>query len=228
MRSCGLSAMSLQPSAPTSGRCWPRVVERAHDLLMSPARGGPGSVRGPAGCARTLRDRRSWPCPPAPRVQPAIRNSSASSARDPADPDHRDAHRARGLPGHAHGDGPDGGAGEAAGAEGRARPARLDVDREAQQRVDAGERVGARLLARPREQRDVGHVRRELGDDGQRGRLAHRRHHLVGHLGVAAEGDAALLHVGAGDVDLQRGHARPAVAARAPPRRTPPPCRRTR
>ena len=145
--------------------------------------------------------------------QPAIRNSSASSAAgDAADADHRDPDRARGLPRHPHGDGPDGRAGEPAGAEAEPRPARLHVDREAEQRVDAGQRVGPRLLGGAGEDRDVGHVGRELGDDGQARRLAHRGHHLVGHARVAAEGHAALLHVGAGDVDLEPGDAGGPVA----------------
>ena len=46
-------------------------------------------------------------------------------------------------------------------------------------------------------------VRRELRDDGQARRLAHRGHHLVGHARVAAEGHPALLDVRAGDVDLE-------------------------
>ena len=147
---------------------------------------------------------------------------------DAADPDHRDLDRARRLPGHPHRDRPDGGPGEPAGAEAEPRPPRLDVDREAEQRVDAGERVGARLLGGAGEHRDVGDVRRELGDDGQPRRLAHRGHHLVRHARVAAEGHPALLHVRAGDVDLEAGDAAARRRRRARPRRTPRPCRRTR
>ena len=43
------------------------------------------------------------------------------------------------------------GPGQPAGAEAEPRPARLDVDRQAEQGVDAGERVGAGLLGRARE-----------------------------------------------------------------------------
>ena len=128
--------------------------------------------------------------------------------RDAADADHRDRTARAACQAMRTAIGRMAGPGEAAGAEGQPRPARLDVDRQAEQRVDAGERVGARLLADAREDRDVGDVRRELGDHGQPRGLAHRRHHLVGHLRVAAEGHAALLHVGAGDVDLERGDAR--------------------
>ena len=53
---------------------------------------------------------------------------------------------------------------------------------------------------------------RELRDDGQAGGRAHRGHHLVGHARVAAEGHAPLLDVRAGDVDLEPGDPRGAVA----------------
>ena len=45
---------------------------------------------------------------------------------------------------------------------------RLDVDREAEEGVDAGEGVGPGLLGRPREDGDVAHVGRQLRDHGRR------------------------------------------------------------
>ena len=61
-------------------------------------------------------------------------------------------------------DRPDRRAGQAALDVADDRPARLDVDRHAHQRVDDGEGVGARVDARARVRRDVGLVRRELRD----------------------------------------------------------------
>ena len=46
--------------------------------------------------------------------------------------------------------------------------ARLHVDRHREERVDQRNRVGAGFFGRPRERRDVGHVRRELGNHRQR------------------------------------------------------------
>ena len=51
-----------------------------------------------------------------------------------------------------------------------------------------------------------------FGITGSRVARAHGRHHRVRHLRVAAEGHPALLHVRAGDVDLEAGDARRRVA----------------
>ena len=76
--------------------------------------------------------------------------------RDPADPDHRDAHRARRLVGQVHGERPDRRAGEAAGPEAEPRRVGVEVDRHADEGVDRAQRVGAGRLDRARDDADVG------------------------------------------------------------------------
>ena len=87
---------------------------------------------------------------------------------------------------------------------------RVGVDHHAEQRVDQREPVGAGVGARPGDERDVGDVGRELGEDrlARVGGPPHRADHPRGRDRVAGEHLAAALDVRAGDVDLDHRHRR--------------------
>ena len=101
------------------------------------------------------------------------------------------------------------------------RPARLDVDGHGQEGVDERDGVGAGVLGGARERGDVGDVRRQLRDDRQ---VASTLRTALTTSSVpieaAAELDAALLDVRAGDVELDGGDALGVATGCAPPRRT--------
>ena len=79
---------------------------------------------------------------------------------DAADTEDRDVRQGLpDLPDHTDGDRADRGAGQAAGREADLRLARLDVDCEADERVDQGEDVSSAIDGRPRRGDDVGDVR---------------------------------------------------------------------
>ncbi len=126
---------------------------------------------------------------------------------DAAHADDRKLHRSPALVDHAHRNRTDRRAAESADDVRELRPARLDVDRHGEERVHERHGVGAGLFRRARERRDVGHVRRQLGDDRQRRDLAHGADDGVRAGEAAAERDAAFLDVGARDVELERRHA---------------------
>ena len=87
---------------------------------------------------------------------------------DAAHADDRDLHGAAALVDHPHGDRPDRRAAQAADDVGQLRAPGVDVDRHREERVDERDGVGAGVLGRPRERRDVGDVRRQLGNHRQR------------------------------------------------------------
>lgn len=95
------------------------------------------------------------------------------AGHDAAHADHRNLHRAGRFVDHAHRDRFERGAGEAAGAVGDLRLARLDVDRHGGDRVDEGDRVAAGGLDRAGELTDVGDVRTEFGDQWQKLKQPH-------------------------------------------------------
>src|SRR5690606_20706472 len=130
---------------------------------------------------------------------------------DAADPDDgRGRQRGVHLVDAADRDRPDGGSRQAAGHAGERGPQRLRVDRHPLDGVDEGEAVGARVDAGQRYGDDVRDVWGELGEDGDAGPhlVADRPHDGRGGGRVPGEHAAAVLDVGAGDVDLDAGDAR--------------------
>src|ERR1019366_1593643 len=133
---------------------------------------------------------------------------------DPAHPEDRDfrnglAH----LPHHAQRDGADRGSRKPAGRETDLRLTALEIDREADERIDQRKRVGPGVDGRVRQRDDVRHVRREFDDERMAGGRADPLHEGGERLGVVPEDHASLDHVRAGDVHLDRGHA--SIAANA-------------
>ena len=82
------------------------------------------------------------------------------------------------------------------------RGAGLDVDRHPHQGIDNGEGVRARFQTDPGAGGDVGLIGRELGDEGLGGGGPTGGYYLCRQLPIIAEGRAALLDIGTGDVDL--------------------------
>ncbi len=126
---------------------------------------------------------------------------------DAAHPDDRNLHRLPALVDHADGDRPDRRSAQAADDVRDLRPARLDVDDHREKRVDERHGVGAGVFGRARERRDVGDVRRQLGNQRQPCHLAHGADDVEGAVQAAAELDAAFLDVRARDVQLDCGDA---------------------
>ena len=114
-------------------------------------------------------------------------------------------HRMGHLPYHADSHRLDRRAAEATGDGAEHGSATLHVDGHAEHRVDKADAVGAGALDGLGDVDDAGNVGRELHYQGFMVYLAHLRDHLGGHLGVGAETHAALLDVGAGDVELDGG-----------------------
>ena len=127
--------------------------------------------------------------------------------RDAAHADHRNLHRAPALVDHAHRDRPDRRAAQAADDVRELRAPGFDVDRHRQERVHERHGIGAGILGGLGERGHVGDVRRELRDHRQARHLLHRADDVERAVQAAAERDAALLDVRAGDVQLERVHA---------------------
>ncbi len=80
---------------------------------------------------------------------------------------------------------------------------RVHVDGHGEERVDQRHGVGAGVFCGAGERRDVGDIRRQLGDDRQTRHPAHRADDLVGARQAAAERDAPFFDVGARDIQLE-------------------------
>lgn len=106
------------------------------------------------------------------------------------------------LVGFQQGDGLDGGAGEATLIVADDGHTLFDIDGHAHEGIDDRKAVGASLDTAARVFLYVGLVGGEFGDQRFVGYLAASLHYARGHLRVIAEGDAAFLHIRAGDVDL--------------------------
>jgi hypothetical protein len=85
-----------------------------------------------------------------------------------------------------------------------ARLARAPVDLHAEHRVHRGDPVRARTLDGRGHLADARDVRGELGEDRLPGLAPHALDHASGHLRVRGERQLAVLHVGAGEVHLER------------------------
>ena len=120
-----------------------------------------------------------------------------------ADADHGDFHRLRDLPHHAQGEGEDRGAGQAAGDVGEDGTPGFEVDTHGEHRVDEAQCVGTGVLAGAGDRNDIGHVGRELHDDGLGRDCLHGPCHLRRRGGIGAEAHAAAVDVRAAHVDLE-------------------------
>ena len=103
---------------------------------------------------------------------------------------------------HAQGYGLDARTGEASRADAEHTLALLYVDGGAHEGVDKAHGVGSLCLHGLGYAHDVGYVGREFHYEGLAIGLAHGTHHAGGSLGGNAEGHAAVVHVGAGDVQF--------------------------
>ena len=128
-------------------------------------------------------------------------------AGDAAHADDGDGDGMRRLVDHAHGNGLDARARDAARVVGENGTAAFDIDRHAREGVDERETVRAAPCRCLRVRRDALHIGREFDDEGRIGtlRLGARRD-LLDRLGTDAERHAAALDVGAGDVEFQKIH----------------------
>ena len=119
---------------------------------------------------------------------------------------------------HRHG--PDRGAGKAAGDARQCRAHRVGVDHHAEQRVDERQPVSTRVDDGLGDRDDVGDIGRELGEHRHTGIgvAAYGVDDIGGGVGLAREHKAAILDVGARDVDLDRGDVADVTQARGQPR----------
>ena len=124
-------------------------------------------------------------------------------APDSAHADDRNLHRCGRLVDHAHGHRLDGGAAHAAGPVGQGEGALMDVYLHARDGVDQGDRVRPGRLRCPGHLGDVGDIGAELHDDGLSGVPFNFPRDIEQGVRFLAEGDRALLDVGAGYVDFQ-------------------------
>ena len=170
--------------------------------MFSRRRNVESSSRDPQGRARIPECRRAHLHRARPGDQKLRR---VFAGRDPAQPDHRNLHRARRLVHQAQRHRLDGRTGKSAEAGADPRPPRAGVDRQADERVHQGKGVRAALLRRARQRFDGAHVGRKLDDHRPRGHALRRRHHFAQQRGVAREVDAAVARVGAGDVQFVPG-----------------------
>src|SRR5438552_17915629 len=114
----------------------------------------------------------------------------------------------RGFIHHAQREGLDGRPAQPGGDVGNARPASLSVDRHGDESVDQRDGVSAGVFRGAGHARDAGDVGRELDDHrpGPGGILGGDHNFFQRHR-IAAEYDAAMLGVGAGDIQLVGGDA---------------------
>ena len=113
----------------------------------------------------------------------------------------------RGIVDHAQRDRLDGWTGESGGDVGNARLARVGIDGHRDESVDQRDRVGARLLRDVGHLRDAAHVRRKLDDQGASSNSLRSSHHLIKGARIAAELQAAVGSVRAGNVQFVGGNA---------------------
>ena len=123
-------------------------------------------------------------------------------SRDAAHADNWNADGAGGLVNHAQGDGLDGRAGEAAGDVAQPRAAGLGVNRHGQKGIGQADHVGPGLGGNPGHVGDGGHVGRELDDQRAGAGGLGAGHKVFERTWIGAEGHAAGVDVGAGDIQL--------------------------
>src|SRR5438309_7188627 len=130
------------------------------------------------------------------------------SGSNAAQADDGNVHRMRGFIYHAQRDGLDGRPAQPGGDIGNARPASLSVNRHGDESVDQRDGVSPGVFRGAGHARDAGDVGRELDDHrpGPSGILGGDHNFFQRHW-ITAEYDAAMLGVGAGDVQLVSGDA---------------------
>ncbi len=121
---------------------------------------------------------------------------------DAAHADDGNVDGAGGLVDHAQGDGLDGRAGESAGDVAQARLAGFRIDGHGQEGIHQADRVGAGVGGDLGHVGDGGHVGRELDDERPRGGGPGPADQVFERARIGAEGHAAGVDVGAGDVQL--------------------------
>ena len=84
----------------------------------------------------------------------------------------------------------------------------MNVDLHAGQGVDQGNGIRSGRLRRPSHLRDIGDVGAQLHDDRLGGLFLNGGGNIVQTVRLLAEGNGSLLHVGAGNIDLQHVHGR--------------------
>ena len=78
------------------------------------------------------------------------------------------------------------------------------INLHADERIDEGYDIRARIFYSEGHLRDTGHIRRQLGDDGMSALRADRTHDLCRRTRIRAKDNPALPDVRTGDVDLER------------------------
>ena len=122
---------------------------------------------------------------------------------DAAHADDGDMHGMARLVHHAHGDGLDARARDAARRVGKQRLSFFDVDDHAREGIDEGDAVRPALFRRLRIECDALDIGRKLDDEGGVGKtLFGGARHFPDGLGTDAERHAPALYIGAGDVEL--------------------------
>ena len=127
-------------------------------------------------------------------------------AGDPAHPDQRNLHGLSRLVDHTDRNGPDGRTGHASGLICHGKCLTMDVDLHPCQRIDQGDHVCPAGLHGLCHLRDAGHIGAELHNDRLLRVLFHFSRNVLRRLRILSERNPALLHIGAGNVDLQQIH----------------------
>src|ERR1700690_2422186 len=126
---------------------------------------------------------------------------------DAAHADDGNLHRLRRLIDHAYSNRLNRGAGKSGGDVGDPRLAGFDVNRHGDESVHQRNGVRPGFLGHVRHLADAGHVRRELYDEGPLRQPPRSGDYLIERPGIAAELDAAVRGVGAGNIQLVSGNA---------------------
>ena len=122
--------------------------------------------------------------------------------------DHRDLHRLRALEAAGERERLDGGTRQPAGLAVEPGMAAPEIDGQTDERVDGGDRAGAAGLAGARQLADRGDVGRELRDQRFRRERPEAPERRLEPPRLRPVAGAALAHVGAREVDLERGDRR--------------------
>ena len=112
------------------------------------------------------------------------------------------------LPHHAHGNRLYSRAGKPTRPIAENRLPAVYINLHADERIDEGYGIRARIFYSEGHLRDTGHVRRQLGDDGMSALRADRTHDLCRRTRIRAKDNPALPDVRTGNVDLERCDAR--------------------